>query len=352
MSFTYTVKYPIKVQTINNKYTFTCIDYPECEEQSDNFNHGLKLIQKNVEYLICKRSQDNQKIIPPSNLKQITATNSSTALYCEIEVNKYYSTVPETLYYYLPISEILFKMLINPYIWFSDPKEFNDPFELPNVFESHWSPKEEWLDFEFVYNQQTKLGTFNNFESPQEAYIDIKTKKEGLLREVLNFKTGCLTEEMSKARVACFSRYYDNILMWSHYSKKHTGIVIGYDYKQIVTKESDIICSDVDYKENHKKIRTGDYAGDVKNVNFKELLTRSLLTKHPSWSYEQEYRLVNIDGSDGKYPIAKESIKEIYFGCEIDSDIKKSILAILDKDKVDCYDMIKSHDIDLIRKKL
>ncbi|NQZ28110.1 MAG: DUF2971 domain-containing protein [Colwellia sp.] len=352
MSFSYTVKYPIKVQILNNEYTFSCIDYPQCEVESVDFHKGLNSIQNVVENLICKISQENKYITPPSSLKQVKDTSCDAALYCEVEVQKYYSAVPETLYYYLPISEILFKMLINPYIWFSDPKEFNDPFELPDVFERQWTPKEEWDDFVFVYNQQTKLDIFKKYQTSQEAYIDIKANSEALMQKILSFKLECLSETISKARVACFSRYYDNILMWSHYSKKHTGIVIGYDYACIVTEKSGIFGGDVDYKVHQDKIRAGSYSGDIKNVASKEFITRSLLTKHPSWSYEQEYRLINSEDSNGRYSISKGSIKEVYFGCEIDPDIKKSILALLVNDKIDFYEMNKSHDINLDRIKI
>jgi len=241
---------------------------------------------------------------------------------------------------------------MNPYIWFSDPKEFNDPFELPDVFERQWTPKEEWEDFLFVYNKQTKLDIFNRFRTAQEAYINIKANSEALLKEILNFKLECLAQTIGKTRVACFSRYFDNILMWSHYSKKHTGIVIGYDYASIVTEKSNIFGGDVDYKLHQDKLRAGNYAGDIKNVASKEFITRALLTKHPSWSYEQEYRLVSSEESNGKYSISKESIKEVYFGCEIDPDIKKSIVTLLLNQKTALYDMKKSHDINLTRVKL
>jgi len=71
MSFPYTVKYPIKVQLFNDKYSFTCVDYPQCKVESENFHQGLNLVQENVEKWVCKLSQDNKSIIPPLDLNQI-----------------------------------------------------------------------------------------------------------------------------------------------------------------------------------------------------------------------------------------------------------------------------------------
>jgi hypothetical protein len=78
--------------------------------------------------------------------------------------------------------------------------------------------------------------------------------------------------------ILCFSRNWDNILLWSHYGASHTGICLGFD----VPDDYDV---DVHYQPNLIQIR------GPQDVN-EELQLRMLRTKHENWSYEQEVRLI------------------------------------------------------------
>jgi hypothetical protein len=77
--------------------------------------------------------------------------------------------------------------------------------------------------------------------------------------------------------ILCFSRNWDNILLWSHYGGSHTGICLGFD-------APDEYGLDVHYQPNLLQIHGPE------GVN-EELVMRMLRTKHESWSYEQEVRL-------------------------------------------------------------
>jgi hypothetical protein len=66
--------------------------------------------------------------------------------------------------------------------------------------------------------------------------------------------------------ILCFSRNWDNLLLWSHYGACHAGICLG-----------------VLYQPNVLKMRKEEV-----NLSFVDRLLR---TKHESWSYEQEVRM-------------------------------------------------------------
>ena len=78
----------------------------------------------------------------------------------------------------------------------------------------------------------------------------------------------------------CFSRNWDNLLMWSHYGASHTGLCLGFD----IPDEEGGYDMEVRYQPNVLKIRMPD------DVNF-DLVNRLLRPKHESWSYEQESRV-------------------------------------------------------------
>ena len=349
MTNSHTLKYPVEIVIQDrSKYTVQSIDYPTCQSTCKTLIEATNSVRDQLEDITWENSSKN-KLISPSSLTKVKLRNRNSLL-SEIEIVKRYSSVPKTLYYYLEFSGIAIKMLTDPYIWFSNPKSFNDPFELPDVFDSSWNVDEEWADFKFSYeHHKNKLEVLKNFSDVNEAYLILKCKRPDILKEVLELKISAFNETLNKTGVACFSRYYDNILMWSHYARKHTGIVIGYDYYKLKNENKNLPGSDVDYRHHPKKLRTGSYAGDIKDFIRSEYLTRKLFNKHPAWAYEQEYRLINAEG-DGKYPIKKNYISELYFGCNIDKDIKEALISITDNLDLKYYDMEKLESSELIRK--
>jgi len=82
--------------------------------------------------------------------------------------------------------------------------------------------------------------------------------------------------------ILCFSRNWDNLLLWSHYGDSHAGICLGFDIP--VGDPGANYDTDVLYQPNLLQIRGPE------DVNL-DLANRLLRTKHESWSYEQEVRM-------------------------------------------------------------
>jgi len=349
MTSSHTFKYPIEIVVEKDKrYSVQSIDYPTCKSTCKSLVDATDSVKEKLEEITWVESSKN-RLIQPSNLTKATRSHENS-IFSEIEIFKRYNSVPKILYYYLEFSEVAIKMLTEPYIWFSNPKSFNDPFELPDVFESTWNVDEEWLDFKFSYERnKDKLDVLKGFKNVDDAYIALKYQNPDILNKILEMKVAVFNETLNRTGVACFSRYYDNILMWSHYAKKHTGIVIGYDYDMIKSDHENLPGSDVDYRHHTKKLKTGHYAGDIKDFIRSEYTSRKLFNKHPSWAYEQEFRLINATG-DGKYPIKKDYISELYFGCNIDKDIQKALIAITNGLNLKIYSMEKSDSAHLERR--
>jgi hypothetical protein len=101
--------------------------------------------------------------------------------------------------------------------------------------------------------------------------------------------------------ILCFSRNWDNLLLWSHYGASHTGICLGFDIPE--GEPGANYDTDVLYQPNLLKIRCRE------DVNF-DLANRLARTKHESWSYEQEVRMfVNLND-----PPDAEGLNWIEFG--------------------------------------
>lgn len=80
----------------------------------------------------------------------------------------------------------------------------------------------------------------------------------------------------------CFSRNWDNLLLWSHCADSHTGLCFGFDIPDGSPAEA--YAFNVHYQPNLLQVRRPE---DVNS----DLVDRLLCTKHESWSYEQELRL-------------------------------------------------------------
>lgn len=182
------------------------------------------------------------------------------------------------------------------YLWFSDPSGFNDPFDF------HID-----LDFQATlpeYEQYLRRASNNTMEEEHvkvlaKQYFDNPSQRE----EKLNLEA---RKVLQKHGVACFSKIPDSILMWSHYTKKHSGVCIKYDLLEIVT--DDMFPLPVKYTDDHPNF---NYVKDW--AKGRELATALALTKASVWEYEKEIRIIST--AHGEHAIPKAAVLEVIFGC-------------------------------------
>ena len=155
-------------------------------------------------------------------------------------------------------------------------------------------------------------------------------------------------------RVLCLSKNKDSILMWSHYAQNHTGIIIGFDKNYKFIKNA----CEIQYSENPQNIE-GRFLKDLcaNNDQVKNEYIALFLTKYIDWQYENEVRCffdvnkisnyfneINIQNIDLGYigclkqlnseddfvdlPIAKECIKSIYLGVNMNILVIDEIIAL------------------------
>ncbi len=126
-------------------------------------------------------------------------------------------------------------------------------------------------------SQRIKISTIDELNDPFDlASLDTtESHIEHALEElVIHFR--------QNYGLLCFSRNWDNLLLWSHYGASHAGVCWGFDVPDDASDDS--TGTDVLYQPNLLQIRRPE------DVNC-GLANRLLRTKHESWSYEQEVRL-------------------------------------------------------------
>lgn len=159
-----------------------------------------------------------------------------------------------------------------------------------------------------------------------------------------------LKDFLSKLTVTCFSASgWDNQLMWSHYANSYSGICVEYDFEKMdkfigfmypvkySSVRPTISLKDLGLSEL-KKYENGKLVTDEVNIN---AIFSCLLAKNKCWSYEDEWRIINVDG-EPYTPLFVEApfIKSITLGLNLDDMCKQLIWDVCQEKKIECYQLI------------
>lgn len=157
----------------------------------------------------------------------------------------------------------------------------------------------------------------------------------------------------NNARIACFSKRNDSMLMWSHYSNSHQGVCIEYDVE-------DIDClRNVEYIYEMKgsylykvmsNILAVDYLTRNKiEFNNKEMLDEGIIkpfyAKSIDWSYEEEVRCIYFTTNNNRMVVRYNDgylfnvglPKSIIIGYKVSDEKRKEIIDIAKKYNIPCH---------------
>jgi len=203
---------------------------------------------------------------------------------------KYGYRVESVLYKYSPWagSEHIKENIENSKLYFSNPTDFNDPFDTYPVIEftSAQEQGEEFIPniFRTVYPQISE----DLLKIIKGLNISLDEKQ----MEELSLKT------RSSHGVCCFTTKKDNLLMWAHYADYHKGLCLGFEKDLQLTAEGNIpkliaipraiiYCNKrpkVDFLNNDEENDTGEISQ----------MALTLYTKSKEWEYEGEYRCISM----------------------------------------------------------
>lgn len=170
----------------------------------------------------------------------------------------------ESLYKFMPFRELFFENFL---LRASHFNSLNDPFEM--------EPSIEWWVNIFLEQKHYRFGST---KEEITSYI----KNQSFYSPWRHLGTDLFKEH----GIISFTETKDNILMWSHYSQNHTGIVIEFDIKHPFFNKK--------FKEKDKK-----FEGTPQRVFYKKerlktsnYLLEPFFHKSLEWMYEQEYRML------------------------------------------------------------
>lgn len=143
---------------------------------------------------------------------------------------------------------------------------------------------------ENLSQRRLKISTLDDLNDPFEFnHLSIVSEDHGKLWEFIRKAT------YSQYGVICFSRTWDNPVIWSHYSDKHRGICLGFDVPSKYFVK-------VKYFSKRKKIPDFHSLSDLER---EQAIKDSMASKYSHWKYENEYRvfckLQEVDLDSGLY---------------------------------------------------
>ena len=255
--------------------------------------------------------------------------------------------------YYTAESSIL--TLENNTRKWSTPLLFNDPFD--NHFDLYFEDLSEELAYELAI-RYIKIVTSSELLDEDQlnalapdvsqmrsmcmnnpALININELKSCLPNNMLRKMRNAVDKiprvntdvrkQMADTLIFCVSESCDNILMWSHYAKNHTGAVI--EFLSLHEEDSPLRAAQpVHYSKILPRVKFADiFIFDTIHTEAHKIIT---LTKSEAWEYEKEWRVIStLRDKMQSYqllPFAPEEVGAVYLGCRICKTHKEKIIQI------------------------
>lgn len=209
------------------------------------------------------------------------------------------------LYKFHRFNNFLFNLFIDSTLWFANPKDFNDPFDMQFSSDLNYDSdsKEDIIAKELANYDLSKLGI-----NESQLLADIDKQFENFdPKEQLN---SIIYQGFQNMGMCCFSKKFDDILLWSHYTDGHYGICIEFDETELAKVERTFLFQ-MEYNDDFPHAKE---ASELKKA----------FRKSKCWEYEEEYRLIHPTKGAVKFP--KKSIKRIIFGAKTElSDLNRII---------------------------
>jgi Protein of unknown function (DUF2971) len=260
---------------------------------------------------------------------------------------------------YMPVDTAMLVLGKRTLRW-SAPDLFNDPFEFKSPFALgfEWDDVEKpfYDEFSRVVTQASDpplapadknsavaavLAARGVYKGADPAVV-IDKVRAGYPAMLKRWKEGAEEDRQTwelwkhQYRVLCFSAVSDNILMWSHYAKKHEGVVFAFEPK-LELDSALLAARPVFY--SREVPNAGTLAEFVKYVTGQwpqpsrvGIFEKSVFAKSVFWAYENEWRVLDKEATSGPdlhsdRPFDPRELVAIYFGCRTPQAAKTEIIA-------------------------
>jgi hypothetical protein len=220
------------------------------------------------------------------------------------------------IYKYYPVTDILFDTIKNAQLWFSNPLDFNDPYDCNLRFS---------LDFD-----EKKIRTFLEEDLKGESAQFLARAIGHYLQhpdQIREIEYEVIRREIENTGISCFSASENILLMWSHYAGRHTGVCLKFDI------EKDIIAFKAPYLvEYPEHLPRYDYFGKSLKRPHSGIMQHLYAIKSRDWAYEKEIRIIKWarDGPfRGLIDFDRDALEEVIFGYKVSLETQTKVRRLL-----------------------
>lgn len=265
--------------------------------------------------------------------------------------------IPKKLYKYCCFDEQKYnlKNLLNNVHYLNNPINFNDPYDsricyyfndvLYDITKLHiinsmnLSSKIKDNVLKLLDKGYDIFQIYKKYRRNWEVKEDLDFIIEDIQENVEEIYINKLTEFISNnIKITCFSEKKDNILMWAHYAKNHTGFCIEYD---LTGQEFSNFIQDLyPVFYTNKPFKRFETEADISSYSF---LLLTFLTKYKDWSYEKEWRYLKVR-TDNSFIQMPTTPSCIYLGTKITPSNQKLISDLCKMKKIPCHKMFMRAD--------
>lgn len=212
------------------------------------------------------------------------------------------------LYKYYPDSLYTYRSLAFKGLWCHHAQNMNDPFECLGYIDREIT-SEQCEIFRMAFSDSKNLHRFTNMPNEKvKEFINLKRK-----------------ETIKRYAFCSLSEEFDSIIMWSHYASSHTGIVIGFEFKD---EEIDYHFQKIEYVDDLPVFDVLKLAEFMKGeYEYLPHFISDISIKSKPWSSEKEWRIWRSIPCYYHYKI--ENVRSIYFGVNCSLETKKIVLDLL-----------------------
>ena len=160
------------------------------------------------------------------------------------------------------------------------------------------------------------IATLAGVDIPNSEIERVYSSVDDVIRQIREFFG-------KQVGIECFTQSPTDILMWSYYADKHTGVCVEYDFSKLFTSCANSFLFPVFYSENRPLLDIQNLYNPVTQQVYNDRIVeafpsvmKSWITKSKEWEREKEWRLITFPiKSDSerlvKLPIANRIITGI-----------------------------------------
>lgn len=216
---------------------------------------------------------------------------------------------PPFVFRFRPPNENTISELKEGYIWFSDRKSLNDPFDSnPEFVKISSDPKEQKLLYDTIAESILDERTKDYFDRKMNA---------GTLQEFAQTKVEPFVDSFG---IACFTMFPMNEKLWEIYAMEDTGLCLHFDTSVDPTFFHNVL--PIHYVP---EIKTREYNPISEPNHIVDLFYKKTM----DWSYEKELRL--LKDRTGRISFDTTALKNIIVGYKADKKFISEVIQIVKK---------------------